>query len=157
MPIVHMTVPTWIIRFIEPWLTPSVIECTLCRIIAALNLSREPYLKVVGWKTCGMLFIYFTAPFSWLTYWVFADPSMLIKGWPLFTLPFVIYSLIKSSFMFQAIMEHHPKQLERIIQSESAYQDPQTWREASQTSLWVLRFFVHMKWKRNLACGIMQC
>ncbi|MBO0588173.1 MULTISPECIES: hypothetical protein [unclassified Sporosarcina] len=91
---------------------------------------REPYLKVVGWKTCGVLFIYFSAPFSWLTYWVFADPSMLIKGWPLFTIPFVIYGLIKCSFMIQAIMDHHPKQLERLIKSESAYQEPQTWREA---------------------------
>lgn len=91
---------------------------------------RERYSKVVGWKTWGTLFISFAASFGWLAYWVFTDLSMLLTGWPLFTIPFILYGLIKSSLLIQAIMEHHPTQLERIIQSESAYQDPQTWREA---------------------------
>lgn len=91
---------------------------------------RESYLKIVGFMTWATLFISFSAPMAWLTYWTLKEPMMLLKGWPLFTLQFVIYGLVKSALMIQVILEHHPKSLEVILQKESAYQELQTWREA---------------------------
>src|SRR5699024_6320230 len=92
--------------------------------------SRLHYGKIVGFKTWALLFLNFSLPFGWIAYWLFTDPAMLVKGWQLFTLPLVVYGFAKTSLLMQAIMEHQPKSLDRLIQSELAYQDPQTWREA---------------------------
>lgn len=95
----------------------------------AQPVDRLPYYRIVGFKLWSRLILYFGLSFGWLSYWVLTAPSMLLNDWPLFTLPFVVWGLAKSTMLIQVITEHIPSHLEKKLDLESAFQERHTWRE----------------------------
>ncbi|MEK4487953.1 hypothetical protein MHH81_20815 [Psychrobacillus sp. FSL H8-0484] len=92
--------------------------------------ERKPYYQIVGFKMIAQFIFYFGLSFGWLAYWVIKDYSVLIVEWQLFSLPFVIYGLSKSTMLLQAIMEHLPSRLDRKIERETVNGENINWRDA---------------------------
>lgn len=92
-------------------------------------VRRPNFFKVVGMKTWFRLSLYFGLSISWLAYWLLGDPKVLIEGWQLFTMPFVIVGLTKAAILLSVITNHLPDKLDKLLQMENGLEHKVTWRE----------------------------
>lgn len=91
--------------------------------------ARPNFIKVVGFRNWLRLYGYFGVSLAWLAYWLLGVPEVLLNGWQLFTMPFVVFGFSKAAVILSAITTHVPDQLDRRLETENGPHQKITWRE----------------------------